>query len=185
MLYMQIHVYVALYMPALLQAEGPLNIHPDGCCGEEELGSKILAAYKLFVGGRPLGVGPGRAQCGAVAQGACVPSTPYDGFALHGLKPGATVDVRIHAYGQHQPAYHVSPKVIFKLVVRLRSGKVLSLHTGDASASQPWSAFDADCGACSLYSPSGNTGGRFGAGYWYYYPHENINASCLPSEDGG
>jgi hypothetical protein len=49
------------------------------------------------------------------------------------------------------------------------------------ASSEAWEAFDADCSACSLYRPTGNSGGRFGPGYWYFYPHENINASCLPS----
>ena len=30
-----------------------------------------------------------------------------------------------------------------------------------------WQAFDADCAACSLFNPIGNSGGRFGATeYW-------------------
>ena len=66
--------------------------------------------------------------------------------------------------------------MIFQLVVRTKSGKVLQLASSDT-----WEAFDADCAGCSLYRPTGNSGGRFGAGYWYFYPHENMNASCLPS----
>jgi len=31
-----------------------------------------------------------------------------------------------------------------------------------------------------MYRPSGNSGGRFGNGYWYFYPHENPDAGCLP-----
>ena len=75
-------------------------------------------------------------------------------------------------------------------------------------SSDAWEAFDADCSACSLYRPTGNSGGRFGSSYWYapsiprfalklalnghinfllgryFYPHENMNASCLPSDRG-
>ena len=38
-----------------------------------------------------------------------------------------------------------------------------------------------DCSSCSLFRPTGNSGGRFGDGFWYFYPHENMNASCLPT----
>lgn len=55
---------------AFVTARGPLSIQPDyGCCGEVEQSSKILAAYKLFINGNIVGVGPGHSRCDAVAQG--------------------------------------------------------------------------------------------------------------------
>jgi hypothetical protein len=44
-----------------------------------------------------------------------------------------------------------------------------------------WQAFD----ATAIYNPEGNSGGAFGKGYWYYYPHENINGSCIPRLPSG
>lgn len=113
-------------------------------------------------------------------QGACHRTTPYDGFALSNIKAGSTVHIELHAFGQAQPAFKVSPRLIFQLVIALRNGKQLTLSTGDPSGN--WVAFDADCASCSLYNPAGNSGGRFGAGYWYYYPYENTQAKCLPRE---
>ena len=181
---------------AFATAEIPITLPPYGCCGEAEQGSKLLAGYKLFVGGAVIGIGPGRAECSAVAQGACLRQTPYDGFDLTGLvqqqqqqqqqqawrqeqrgngsstasSAGVVVDVLIHSYGQHQPSVNITQRVQFQLVVRLASGKVLTLGSGTG-----WDAFD----ATSVYNPRGNSGGAFGRGYWYYAPHEDINASCL------
>lgn len=70
-----------------------------GCCGEELQGTKVMGAYKLFVGGEAVGIGPGRAECGAVAPGVCPHTTPYDGFDLTSRFRDATnaVDLVIHA----------------------------------------------------------------------------------------
>ena len=59
-----------------------------------------MSAYKLFVGGDVVGVGPGRAECGAVSPGACEHNTPYDGFDLTKrlLDAQAPVDFLFHAY---------------------------------------------------------------------------------------
>ena len=173
---------------AFVTAEGPLNIAPDGCCGENEQGTKILAAYKLSVNGVKIGVGPGRAKCGAVAAGDCERATPFDGFLLRSSLFAAaardddgTLDIVIESYGQQQPSYGVTPRVLFELVLRMSDGTTRRL----ASGSRGWSAFDAACDAsCPLYRTHGNSGGRFGGGYWYFYPHENPDARCLPSHDG-
>eukprot|EP00038_Savillea_parva_P011094 m.195046 g.195046 ORF g.195046 m.195046 type:complete len:1141 (-) comp19371_c0_seq1:207-3629(-) len=172
---------------AYVTAEGPLNIAPFGCCGEMLQGTKVLGAYKLFVNGHAVGTGPGRAECGAISPGICQHTTPYDGYDLtdlvaagtpsvgHGQQPGRggappAVDVMLHAYGQEQPTVNVTQRVLFQLVVRLSDGSTHMLHSGP-----DFHAFD----ATSVYNPAGNTGGRFGSGYWYYYPHENINATCI------
>eukprot|EP00041_Stephanoeca_diplocostata_P024832 m.638946 g.638946 ORF g.638946 m.638946 type:complete len:405 (-) comp22609_c0_seq5:1597-2811(-) len=128
-------------------------------------------------------MGPGRPRCGAVAQGACEQAVPYDGYALPRVwfPPGSnSVTLEVHAYGQHQPTMHVTQRILLQLVVHLRNGTVLTLGTGGGH----WEAFDATCDACSLYRPDGNSGGRFGAGYWYFYPHENPDARCLPTQLG-
>lgn len=165
---------------AFVSAEAPLSVESAENTEKWGLdrGSKILGGYKLFVGNRAVGVGPGRPRCAVVSQGACEKQTPYDGFALR-VPAGATdLEVEIHAYGRDQPTINLTQRVILQLVVRTKSGTVLQLGTSDK-----WEAFDADCSACSLYRPTGNSGGRFGAGYWYFYPHENMNASCLPGEN--
>lgn len=120
---------------------------------------EILLRYRLMVGNSVIGTGPGRPRCAVVAQGACDRTTPYDGFSLT-ISPNATnLQVEIHAYGQDQPDYNITQRVIFQLVVRLVSGKTLLLATG-SNDGVIWEAFDADCNNCSLYAPTGNSGGR-------------------------
>ena len=156
---------------AFVSAEAPVSVAPYGCCGETAEGSKIIAAYRLILNGHVLGIGPGKSSCGAVPQGACDSSTPYDGYALDmdmiqgDDKEG--INVEIHAYGQHQTIVNITPRVIFQLVVRTVSGKLLVLSSGDQ-----WHGFDAN----ALYDGTGNSGC-----YWYYYPHENQNARSLPT----
>ena len=167
---------------AFVTAEAPLAVQSKMNTEKFGLdrGSKILAAYKLHVDGVAIGVGPGRPRCGVVSQGSCERQTPYDGFSLN-VPPGASqLAIQIHAYGRDQPTINLTQRVIFQLVVRLQSGKKLTL-----ASSAEWEAFDADCSSCSLFRPTGNSGGRFGAGYWYFYPHENMNASCLPNATSG
>ena len=155
---------------AFVSAEAPVSLDPRGCCGEAAQGSKIIAAYRLILNGHVLGIGPGKSSCGAVPQGACDSSTPYDGYALdldtiQGGNEG--IDVEIHAYGQHQSLVDITPRVVFQLVVRTVGGKVLMLSTNER-----WEGFDAN----ALYNGTGNSGCR-----WYYYPHENQNARQLPA----
>ena len=167
---------------AFVSAEAPLAVESKENTEKFGLdrGSKILAAYKLHVDGVAIGVGPGRPRCGVVAQGSCDRQTPYDGFSLR-VPPGATqLAIQIHAYGRNQPSINLTQRVIFQLVVRLQSGKTLTL-----ASSAEWEAYDADCSSCSLFRPTGNSGGRFGDGFWYFYPHENMNASCLPDATSG
>jgi len=109
---------------AFVSAEAPLTLRPYGCCEEIDEGSKILAAYKLQINGQPIGIGPGRPRCGAVAQGACQQQTPYDGFSLHVAAGATQLMVEIHAYGQDQPTVNLTQRVIFQLVLRMHSGKV-------------------------------------------------------------
>ena len=149
---------------AFVSAEAPLSAPPMPKWGYDR-GSKILGAYTLFVDGEKLGVGPGRPRCAVVAPGSCAKQTPYDGFSLQ-IQPGATeLAVEIHSYGRHLTNLTylaVSQRMIFELVVRLKSGKVLQL-----TSSEEWDAYDADCSVCSLYRPTGNSGGRFGSGFWF------------------
>jgi hypothetical protein len=169
---------------AFVSAEAPVSLVPSSWRFHEfEQGSKILGAYRLIVDGRPVGLGPGRPRCAAVAQGACVRETPYDGFPLPVAANASEVKVEIHAYGSDQPSVNLTQRMIFQLVVRLASGRVVRLGTGNEGSR--WEAFDADCVSCSLMRPTGNSGGRFGKDYWYDYPHENLNASCLPGAERG
>lgn len=160
---------------AFVTALGPVNAPPLGCCGEDEQGTKILGAYKLFVDGVAVGVGPGRSRCEPVSQGACAPEQPFDGFDLTErlqTKARGMVDIGIHAYGTVQDHYSIRPKVLFQLVVRLvGSTAPLVLSSGDGT----WEGLDA---ASLVYRPSSNSGGHFGQGYWYYYPRENFDATC-------
>eukprot|EP00662_Eupelagonemidae_sp_cell21_P001837 gene1837-29021_t len=150
---------------AFVTAEGPLTLPPFGCCGEFESGTKILGAYKMFLNGRVVGMGPGRSRC---------PSTLYDGYDVtDDARGAAALNVLIHGYGVAQPRYNVTQRVLCQLVVRYTDGTEVVLSTGEH-----WAAFD----ATALYNPEGNSGGAFGYHhtYWYSYPHENINASCAP-----
>ena len=125
---------------AFVSAEAPLAVENKENTEKFGLdrGSKILAAYKLHVDGVAIGVGPGRPRCGVVAQGSCDRETPYDGFSLN-VAPGATqLAIQIHAYGRDQPSINLTQRVIFQLVVRLQSGRTLTLASGNE-----WEAFDA------------------------------------------
>jgi hypothetical protein len=121
---------------AFVSAEAPLSVEsPEVTKAFKwglDRGSKILGAYKLFVDDTIVGVGPGRPRCAAVSQGDCERQTPYDGFAL-AVTPGATeIAVEIHAYGRDQPSINLTQRVIFQLVVRTKTGKVLQLASSDA-----------------------------------------------------
>lgn len=120
---------------AFVSAEAPLSVeNPEVTRAFKwglDRGSKILGAYKLFIDGAVVGVGPGRPRCAAVSQGDCERQTPYDGFALT-VSPGATdIAVEIHAYGRDQPSINLTQRVIFQLVVRTKTGKVLQLASSD------------------------------------------------------
>ncbi len=121
---------------AFVSAEAPLSTEsPEVTRAFKwglDRGSKILGAYKLFINNAVVGVGPGRPRCAVVSQGDCERQTPYDGFALT-VKPGATeIAVEIHAYGRDQPSINLTQRVIFQLVVRTKTGKVLQLKSSDA-----------------------------------------------------
>ena len=141
----------------------------------------VLAAYKLWVGGELVGVGPGRPRCGE--RGACNwgrREQMYDGFDVTAAAKAAAVanggsgslKLFVAGFGQGLANSSVpggvfgAPKVVAELRVRLRGGALLTLRTGDAGR---WIALDAG----PVYNPGNNSGCA-----WYVYPQENFNASA-------
>ena len=153
---------------------------------------KVLAAYKIWVGGELVGMGPGRPRCGE--RGACNwgrREQVYDGFdvtaaaarALAGDGGGGgdgALELFVAGYGvgvaNASAAGGVlgAPKVAAELRVVLRGGALLTLRTGDGdgagSGGAAWQALDAE----PVFNPSGRNSGCA----WYTYPQENTNASA-------
>lgn len=149
---------------------------------EQKIPPKILAAYKLWVGGNLIGMGPGRARCGplpCIRNPAFSVETPYDGFDVTKVVAdvaGASgrIDVVVTGFGIDQ-SHDLQPSGTAKVMVDLRivvarngapAPHVLRVQTG-----KDWRAMDAS----AIYRPAGNSGCR-----WYYYPQENINAAEIP-----
>ena len=148
---------------------------------DQKIPPKILAAYKLWVGGRLIGMGPGRARCGplpCIHNPAFSVETPYDGFDVTKVVTGAAsasgrIDMFVTGFGidqSHDPQPSGTAKVMVALrvvVVRSTAPTTLVLQTG-----KNWRGMDAS----EVYRPAGNSG----SSKWYYYPQENVNAAAIP-----
>jgi hypothetical protein len=120
---------------------------------------KVLAAYKVWVGQRLIGMGPGRARCGPGPCAYGLPEHMYDGFDVtdamleqkQQLRSNYTVDVFIAGYGIEDPKVAVDLRILFE------DGGALTVRTGDDN----WDAVDAD----PVFKPTGNSGCA-----WYASP---------------
>jgi hypothetical protein len=121
---------------------------------------KVLAAYKVWVGQRLIGMGPGRPRCGPGACAYGLPEHMYDGFDVTSamldqkaeVQSDWTVDLFITGYGVTEPKVAVDLRILFE------DGSALAVRTGDAE----WHALDAD----PVYNPTGNSGCA-----WYSHAH--------------
>ena len=125
--------------------------------------STILAAYKLWVGGRMIGMGPGRGRCGP-DPGGCVgedAEQPYDGYDITALVADAGGEIFIAAYGV--PGLGGMPKAQAQIVVGRADGSSAVYGTGARSSAfgggLEWPGFDAD----AVYNPQGDSGCA-----WYF-----------------
>jgi hypothetical protein len=148
--------------------------------------AKLLASYKLFVGGTFAGVGPGRiSTCGPVCpiQGGdtecfCEPHHLYDVFNVTSLvsSPGnLTVALQTYMSRLYTDEGDLPPKVTIQLDIVFADGARQTLSSG--SQFRAWNAtsyFNPSCCA-SAYS------------FDPYQPHENFDARAEPlgwQEDG-
>lgn len=139
---------------------------------------KVLAAYKAWVGGELIGLGPGRARCGPLPCAWGEPETVYDGFDVTAAAAAAVVegeaaavDVFVVAFGIDQSIGSFpsgAPKV--QAVLRVVTSDGVALVAGHDARS--WAAMDGD----ALYNPTGTSGCS-----WYYYPQEQLNVSLAPA----
>ena len=140
---------------------------------------KVLAAYKLWVQGKLLGMGPGRGRCspGVVCDGQPFGANEqvFDGFDVTAQLAGVAedaVELFVTGFGIDQSGGKFAsgrPKLLLELHLRLSDNTSAVVATGGTTAS--WQAFDAD----PVYNPTGNSGCS-----WYWYPHENFNATRAP-----
>ena len=181
---------------AFVTAEGPLTIPPFGCCGESEQGSKLLGAYKLFINGDVIGVGPGRNECPAIAQGDCDRKVPYDGYDLTAIvKKRQQQQQQQEEEDEQEEKEEEEEERLSKsntnahANARTSSDVIIDIHGYGQDqptinvtqrvlfqivvryASGKTTTLGSGKGwlafdATSVYNPSGISGGAFGAGYW-------------------
>ncbi len=137
----------------------------------DETPSKILGAYKLWVNGEMVTMGPGRPRCGPKP---CVygfqPEQVVDGIDVTrwAVDGDGALDIFISGYGNAAPWISADVRVHFAADAGIDP---LVARTGvDAG----WEALD----ATPVYRPTGQSGCG-----WYFYPSENIDASA--PETGG
>ena len=155
--------------------------------------SKLLGAYKLWVNGAVVGMGPGKpSRCGPLCpvQGArgvctCAPEQLYDtrdvtplvaAAAGHarGDSDGATVTLAVAAFNYPPASVATLPtasRVLLELHVAFADGGTQVV--GTEAGSGAWRAWD----ATPYMRPSGN----FGVPAWYVSPRENFDARAEPA----
>ena len=132
---------------------GVLFVTANPPTGNLEQGSprppKVLAAYKLWVQGTLLGMGPGRGRCspGVVCRGVRGDAEQvFDGFDVTPLLGGVSedaVDLFATGFGVDQSSGGFAsgrPKLLLELRLRFNDGTSAVVATG----SPGWAAYDAD-----------------------------------------
>ena len=140
--------------------------------------SHLLCGYKLWVGGVPLGAGPGRKVGGGISV------DTYNLTALLGLTPAGDTTIAVEAYygnatQQTHPHRHHAAGADDDM-----GGVLALLHTGDGERGllgdqngvAAWEAFD----ATDAFGPSAGPAG-YGAGtHTYFQPTEDIDGALYP-----
>jgi len=123
---------------------------------------KLLGAYRLYVNGRSIGIGPGRGDVSTNAQN----HTMFDHFTLSAaeLGSGSTVVLGLQSFALQDG------KVILEGNFSTASTDTSDTSSVSVATDKTWKALD----ATSYYNPSGNTGGA------YVCPQENIVAAKFP-----
>jgi len=141
-----------------------VTANPQGSANGELENAKLLAAYRLYVGGALVGMGPGRqGRCGPVCPvggdpGACSCTREhvYDTYDVTTLVAAATtggspLTLALQAYNQPPNPAHAATNatsgVLMQIVITFSNGSTSSVLTG---AGTGWSAYNAD----SYYRPT-------------------------------
>jgi hypothetical protein len=149
---------------SLSSAVAYVTANPQGSVNGESENAKLLAAYRLYVGGALVGMGPGRqGRCGPVCPvggdpGACTCTREhvYDTYDVTTLVAAATtggspLTLALQSYNQPpnpaRPAANATSGVLMQLVLTFANGSTSSVFTGPDAG---WSAYNAD----GYYLPS-------------------------------
>lgn len=152
-------------VPVAVDAGSPLSsaiayvtANPQGSSNGESENAKLLAAYRLYVGGALVGMGPGRqGRCGPVcpvggdpAACSCTREHVYDVYDVTPLVDAATAGgnplaLALQSYNQPpnpaRPASNATSGVLLQVVFTFANGSTSSVFTG---ADAGWSAYNAD-----------------------------------------
>jgi hypothetical protein len=146
--------------------------------------AKLLGAYKLWVNGALVGVGPGKpSRCGplcptqhATGNCTCVPEQLYDARDVTALVSGGsggngTLTLALAGFNYPPvPAAPTDSRILLEAHVAFTDGT--KQVVGSEATTGAWRALD----ATAYMRPSGN----FGMGAWYVSPRENFDARAEP-----
>ena len=163
--------------PQLFSAYAFITANPQGSSPGEQENSKLLGAYKLYVNGAIVGIGPGRpGRCGPVCPVGggkgpctCTPEHVYDTYdvtAALAASSSSPVTLAIQAFNYPPgPPAHADSKVVLQVVLTFADGSV-QLVGGTGTAWRVWAAdayMNATC--CT-------------AQQWFIAPRENFDAGA-------
>jgi hypothetical protein len=189
--------------PALATAFAFVTANPQASSHGEQENSKLLAAYKLFLGGTLVGMGPGRVgTCGPVCpvggdKGVCfcTPHHVYDVYDVtqlvsSAISGGSNLTVAIQSFNYppnnaSSPILNVPSKVLLQISLTYADGSVVVLGAGGGATTT-----SATASLSSTFVPLSfsalNADAYFAPSCcvsdvaWYLQPAENFVASLEP-----
>ena len=132
---------------------------------------KLLGAYRLFVAGEAIGIGPGRgdARTAAYPDGGDNNHTAWDEFDVTALTQQAANGTLVLGLQCYHESGDSSAGVLLELRLGLSKGSTFRL--GTSSSDGLWLSFD----ATAAFGPTGTTGGAYSA------PQEWARSGLMPS----